>query len=251
MGSAEVPVTAAMVAAFVAIHLFVKRLRFIDITPRSKWLSFSGGVAVSYVFLHVLPDLAAHSTELSEQMGAEPVVAESIIYALSLAGLVAFYGLERRVKLSRADSRADGEGDRLEQDVLWLHVASYAVLNLLIGYLLLHREEGGAWALGLYFGAMALHFVTADYGMRKNHKHAYDSWGRWVISAAALAGWALGLAVTLATPVVAGLFAFVAGGIVLNVLKEELPEERQSYFLPFLIGVLLYAALVLIERVAL
>lgn len=251
MGSAEVLTTAAMVAAFVSIHLFIKRLRFIDVTPRSKWLSFSGGVAVSYIFLHVLPDLAAHSTELSEQMGAEPAVAESIVYALALTGLVAFYGLERRVKLSRADSREDGEGDQLGEGVLWLHVASYSVLNLLIGYLLLHREEGGAWALALYFGAMALHFVTADYGMRKDHKQAYDQWGRWVTSAAVLTGWALGLAVTLATPVIAGLFAFVAGGIVLNVLKEELPEERQSFFLPFLGGALVYAALVLVERVAL
>jgi hypothetical protein len=30
---------------------------------------------------------------------------------------------------------------------------------------------------------------------------------------------------------------------VLNVLKEELPEERQSRFLPFALGVVTYAAL--------
>jgi hypothetical protein len=39
------------------------------------------------------------------------------------------------------------------------------------------------------------------------------------------------------------LFAFVAGGVILNVLKEELPEERQSKFWAFALGAAIYAAL--------
>ena len=42
------------------------------------------------------------------------------------------------------------------------------------------------------------------------------------------------------------LFAFLAGGVVLNVLKEELPEDRQSRFLPFLLGAGGYALLLAI-----
>lgn len=248
MEISEVTITGAMVAVFAAIHLLIRRLRFIDTTPRSRWLSFCGGVAVSYVFLHILPDLGAHSAQLALSMDAPAIVAESLIYSLSLAGLAGFYGLERRAKISRARSRVKGEGDQVEGDVLWLHVAAYAAFNLLIGYLLLHREETGPWALGLYFGAMALHFVTADYGIRKDHRDAYDNWARWVLAAAVLAGWAGGLAVTLPQPAIAGLFALLAGSIVLSVLKEELPEERQSYFLPFLGGVVPYAGLVLVER---
>ena len=52
---------------------------------------------------------------------------------------------------------------------------------------------------------------------------------------------------TLAPLAIGGLFAFVGGAIVLVVLKEELPEERQSYFLPFFCGAALYAALALGE----
>lgn len=43
----------------------------------------------------------------------------------------------------------------------------------------------------------------------------------------------------------AALFAFLAGGVILNVLKEELPEERESRFSAFAGGALLYAALLL------
>jgi hypothetical protein len=41
------------------------------------------------------------------------------------------------------------------------------------------------------------------------------------------------------------LFSFLAGGVVLNVLKEELPEERKSNFWAFLFGVVFYAGLLL------
>ena len=41
------------------------------------------------------------------------------------------------------------------------------------------------------------------------------------------------------------LIAFLAGGIILNVLKEELPEERDSRFGAFAFGAAAYAILLL------
>jgi hypothetical protein len=45
---------------------------------------------------------------------------------------------------------------------------------------------------------------------------------------------------------VIALFSFLSGAIVLNVLKEELPEERKSRFLPFLAGAATYGALLVV-----
>lgn len=248
MGTGELTITAAMIAGFVAIHLSVNRLRFLDVTPRSRWLSFAGGVAVAYVFLHVLPDIGMHSREFASELGMDSMVAESVVYSLALAGLAVFYGLERAVKISRGKSRAAGEGDRIQNDVLYLHLVTYGAFNALVGYLLLHREESGTWALALFFVAMSLHFLTADFGMRQDHREAYDRLARWIISVAVVFGWILGLFMELPPVFIGCLFAFLAGGIILNVLKEELPEERQSYFLPFLLGVLLYTAVIMAER---
>jgi zinc transporter ZupT len=47
------------------------------------------------------------------------------------------------------------------------------------------------------------------------------------------------------SPAIALLFAFLAGGVILNVLKEELPEERQSRFWAFTLGAGFYAVLLL------
>jgi hypothetical protein len=43
------------------------------------------------------------------------------------------------------------------------------------------------------------------------------------------------------------LFAFLGGAIILNTLKEELPSERESRVLPFLLGAGAYAALLIAE----
>jgi zinc transporter ZupT len=53
----------------------------------------------------------------------------------------------------------------------------------------------------------------------------YRQVGRWILAAAILVGWALGSGIPLSEEAIAVLFAFLAGGLVLNVLKEELPED--------------------------
>ena len=63
-------------------------------------------------------------------------------------------------------------------------------------------------------------------------------------------GWATGLLVELPQLAIGCLFAFVGGGIILLVLKEELPEERRSRFVPFILGAGAYSLLVLAERTA-
>jgi len=67
-----------------------------------------------------------------------------------------------------------------------------------------------------------------------------------VLAAAVLAGRAVGLLFEVSEAALAVLFAFLAGGVVMNVLKEELPEERESRFWAFVLGAGLYAAVLLV-----
>lgn len=57
--------------------------------------------------------------------------------------------------------------------------------------------------------------------------------------------WGIGAAVRVHPAVVALLFAFLAGAVVLNVLKEELPEERRSNFWAFTAGAAAYSSILL------
>jgi hypothetical protein len=244
------PLTAAaLIAALVlaALHLLAGRLRFLGGTPRSIYLSLAGGVSVAYVFVHLLPELAEGQETVSRAAEGALDFAERHVYLLALAGLASFYGLERAAVVSRRRSRTAGETDATGPGVFWLHVGSFALYNALIGYLLLHRAgEESVQSLLVFTAAMGLHFVVNDYGLREHHKQMYDHVGRWILAAAILFGYALGLAVAIRPAALALLFALLAGGVVLNVLKEELPEERESRFWAFALGAGAYAALLLV-----
>ncbi|MBW4511528.1 MAG: hypothetical protein KME64_34230 [Scytonematopsis contorta HA4267-MV1] len=226
------------------VHLFSSKLRFVNV-PRSLWLSAAGGVSVAYVFVHILPELSKHQAVLRKAgKGIIPFV-EHHVYLLALVGLTVFYGLERIAKLSRLHRKQIGKPDMTSENVFWLHMVSFGFYNALIGYLLLHREEPGIISLLVFSAAMATHFVVNDFGLREHHQHIYDRIGRWMLAAAIIVGWVLGAGTQLNEAAIAVLFSFLAGGIVLNVLKEELPSERESCFWAFALGAGGYATLLL------
>lgn len=241
--------TFLVVLLFAAVHVFGKGMAFLRSRPRSAWLSIAGGISVAYVFVHLLPELSKHQETFRRKAGPGVLAGiERHIYLIALFGLAVFYGLDRLVRTSaRHQERAGGE-KRPSHGAFWLHLGSFAIYNVLIGYLLLHREEADLRGLAVYAAAMSLHFLVNDQGLREHHGGTYDRKGRWLLAGAPALGWVLGLAAQLPLLLVAALFAFLAGGVVLNVLKEELPEERESRFWAFALGAGAYAALLLATR---
>lgn len=235
------------VSLFVLVHVFGDRLTFLATTPRSIWLSAAGGVSVAYVFVHLLPELAEQQEVLRSGVSPTGILGaiESHAYLIALIGLVLFYGVERFAQVHGGRSgQATTEAPSL--GVFWLHLGSFAFYNVLIGYLLVHREDTDLRGLVIYAVAMSLHFLVNDQGLREQHGHVYHRYGRWLLAAAPVLGFVLGLVTTVAPLLLGSLFALLAGGVVLNVLKEELPEERQSRFLAFAGGAAFYASLLLL-----
>jgi len=235
----------AFAASLALVHVVGPRLTFLDKMRRRRWLSFASGTSVAYIFIHLLPELAAGQRALVESGVPFDGILKAHVWLVALAGLVAFFGLERAAKCSRRSSRERGGDDRTGHQVFWLHIMSFAVYNVLIGYLLLHRPESGLSAMFLFWLAMLLHFVVNDYALRDHHSEDYRRVGRWVLALAVMAGWMLGEALEISESAVMVLLAFIGGGVVLNVLKEELPEERDSSFGFFAAGATAYTVVLL------
>ncbi|WP_246318928.1 hypothetical protein [Peteryoungia desertarenae] len=238
-----------IVFVFAAIHLFGWRIRSLQAQPRSRWLSLGGGVSVAYVFVHLLPELASHQGRFEEIVdGQAGLIAEieSHTYLIALLGLVVFYGLDRLALRTKPEADTASGSPSLQDDgAFWLHLWSFALYNSLIAYLLLHREEDDLRGLIIYGFAMSLHFLVNDQGLRHSHGALYDHRGRWLLAVSPFLGFGLGIFVTIPELAISALFAFLAGSIVMNVIKEELPKERDSRFLAFVSGALGYAALLL------
>lgn len=261
MSAASIPLWAGIAAAILLaiVHIAVPAMRFLEGTPRSAWLSIAGGVAVAYVFIHLLPELAHGEESITRAVKAGSIsgfgFAEHHVYMVALLGLATFYGLERLAKSSRGaenttapgtgSGRASPPGTETSRTVFWIHILSFGIYNALIGYLLLHLERQTMSALIFFAVAMALHFVVTDFGLNEDDKEQYRRIGRWVLVVAVFVGLVIGALTQLSDIAIAVLVAFLAGGVILNVLKEEVPSERRSRFWAFALGMAGYAALLL------
>src|SRR5690606_34866878 len=143
------------VTGLAAVHVFAGKLRFLEGTPRSAWLSVAAGISVAYVFLYLLPELAARQSSLQEAADGFFSFVEHHAYVAALAGLTTFYGLERASKAFRRRAEHGSPHDQ-GTGIFWTHMLLLAFYNMLIGYLLA-KHTGTAGDLVFFVIAMALH----------------------------------------------------------------------------------------------
>jgi len=258
-GELSVPqsVVGALLLAVVlaALHLLAPRIRKLPFVPERATGSFAGGLAVAYVFLHLLPELAegnqAIGEALDDVMAPSPLL-DLAIFLVALAGFTAFYGLERLAAAHGEGPRPGNEQAAQPPDhpsphsrgVYALHLGSFLVYNALITYTMALRLRTGVDFALLFTVAMGLHFVLTDRGLEEHYPRRFDARGRLSLAGALVVGWAVAaIFAPSSTLVVALLTALLGGSILLNVFKEEIPSDRGSSFGWFLTGLVLYAAL--------
>lgn len=220
------------------LHFTSKYITFIKDSPRSKFLSLAGGIAVSYVFVDLLPQVTKQQKVMEDatnEIGLKAL--ENHAFVVSLIGLVFFYGLQALVRKSK------NKGEMVKKKVFWIHITSFSIYNALVGYLLIREQYKNLWGMFFYFAALAVHFIINDHSLRSHHPEVYDRYGRWIVSVAILIGWIIGYVTKVNELVISLLLALLAGGMVLNVLKEELPKEKEGSFGAFTIGVIAYTIL--------
>ncbi len=228
------------------VHLVGGRFSFLEIEPRSRWLSAAGGVTVAFVFLFLLPELADFGQVLlaHHELG----LVEELIYLTAAGGVVLFYGLEHLAFHARPHhQKADPDEPPFGHDyVFWVHMAWYALYNTIIGVLLSYGAQETIAGLSIYGLAMAIHFAVIDATMRNHHRHVYRATGRWLLAIAILVGWAVGAFLSIPSFVLALITAFLVGAMLVNAVKDELPSGKETRFTPFLVGALISAALLML-----
>ncbi len=235
--------TLLVAAGLGAVHIFGDRIASALSDSHDRWLSVGGGTTVAFIFLYLLPELDYFRRILEEHPATQQI--DRLLYLSMLGGVIVYYGLEHLgYRVRRPMSDDDTDDSPIGHDyVFWLHMGWYALYNVIIGALLLYGEQETVHGLVLYGVAIAIHFSTVDASMRRHHRHVYHTTGRWVLAMTVVAGWGLGFVLPLSTAAIAGAMAFVAGGLLINAVKDELPSSRRARFFPFVGGVLLFGTL--------
>lgn len=232
----------AVAVLFALIHLFIYKIKVFAILPRTRFLSLGGGIAAAYVFMHLLPELFQRMNDLEGFFGNLPVDNHQGVFFVALLGLTSFYGLEKfSITKHIMNPRGEEKNKNWSAGVYWSHLFIFAFYNWIIGILLHERETQNWSSLAATAFALGAHFFVTDHALLENHRKDFLKSGRWVLAAAMLSGWLIGFKTPPPTHWISLLFSFLIGGIIMNVIKEELPQEKNSHFGSFMAGVLFYS----------
>jgi hypothetical protein len=224
-----------LASAFVLSRYFRKYTLQIE----RRWHALSAGVVVAYVFVNIMPELEEHRSTVAGTAFGAWLDVEKRIYLWALAGFVAFAGLARL--------RTSPANDPHQAALFYAGVISgYSLYNLLIGYLLVRREDESGASLALYVLAMGLHLFMTDGELAEQFEERYQPLGRMILIFSLLLGWGLGRSAAFRPSLTSRLFAFLAGGVLITSVHAELRAERGTRFWWFVGGAAAYSTILLL-----
>ena len=195
-----------------------------------RWSSVGGGAGLAYVFVHLLPELASGGSELSKARGLidyvpAPLV-EALLFLIALLGVLVVFSLNVLMK----------QRDDAPPLAVWLQLSSFAAINYLYAYSLPSLITTGIGYGVLFTVAISAHVLLMDRYAAAHHPQRFRRRNRWIGSAALVLGLLHALvfhpvdALTLAMAT-----AFLGGGLLMAVFRDELPDARQAR-LPWLLA---------------
>ncbi len=221
--------------AFIMIHLLANQVIPSDRIKKLKWFSFSGGLAVSYVFVYVLPTL--HKEQILVKKYGDYFTMESELYFIGLIGVLIFYGIQKVVRKAQKNNKTNKA-----RALFWLQILFFGMYNALVAYTVISHNVSGVQAV-FYGLAVGLHFVAVAHDLWREYADIYNHVGRYVLAIGILVGWFMGMKLNLSPFMESVIFAFISGAMILNVLKYELPPDDEAHFPTFTIGVISYTAI--------
>jgi hypothetical protein len=202
-----------VVAALIALAcIVVAEPRLLGRAWPETLLSAGAGIGISYVVLHLLPELARGVGTFSDGLTADLPTAEVLVYGLVLVGILGTLAL-RAVQKGR-HGLAPHPRVRLLQP---------ALSALIVGYLLAVRDDPDIQPVLVFGLAIGLHVVLNAHALATK----LDSpLGGLALAGAIAAGYLLGTVAEAPEVWVAGITALLAGGVMTRTIHELLDEER-------------------------
>jgi len=215
------------------IHLIVVYFSRLSTYKQKIITSIGGGISLSYVFLHLMPELATSSFEKSKYLINDNYIINPKIFEFSIF-FVAFLGL---LCLFLVDTLCE-TSNKKPQISFNLHLFYNFAVNFIYSFTLSEIVKEGLIYSILFTLTLSSHIFASDRIIIERHEKLYKRKYKWYGFFAIY----LGLLSSLFFNIQNSLFsdyalAFFSGGILLNAFLEELPKKSLINIKWFLLSV--------------
>ncbi|MEK4920604.1 hypothetical protein MKX78_01570 [Cytobacillus sp. FSL R5-0569] len=220
----------SIIIGVILIFIQLFALRIIKWLPmkEQKILSLSGGVAIAYVFVYILPSMHEEQDKLGGTLAID-----SELYFLGLIGLIVYYSVYKFAKSTKAQ--------KMNQNAAYFVQATFfAIYTFMVSYIVFSSDVHSGEAL-FYGLAIGLHFIGISYHIGKENEDIHHQYGRFLFAIATLIGALAGSMGPTTGLFVHSIIAFSSGAMIFNVISKELPEEDYAHLPTFLLASLLYS----------
>lgn len=232
----------------VAVHLVAGSVDRWRGRKAEIFLSAASGVTVAYVVMQLLPSLSRSDAILRPLASQILPFFERHGYFLAVLGIVVFYANSNQIAASRTESRLSGGADRADRRSFITSMVVMVAFNMMVAYSLADPEDPQVQPIVLFVVAMGLYYLVADATLHSNYQDDYRLYGRWILSAALLLGWAMGTYVTIDAFALSTFVAFFSGGVLANTLGSSLRPGPGARVWAFSVGAVAYGVLLMALR---
>ena len=206
-------------ADYVTEHIYSKKVR-----ANQKLISFSAGIAISYIILNLFPEISTYS-----------LIDGKKIFLYALLGFVSLNMVEQYVS----------KGLQIKNPTSYhknIHVIYFFVYNIFIGIVLVSFALEGLTQTLLFFVPFLLYIIVEilpqEFGFKSSIFKVF-------YSMAPLFGALVGISyIDFTTSFFGELIAFITGTLLYIVIRESLPSDKAEKPLYFMIGILFYKLII-------
>jgi hypothetical protein len=189
-----------------------------------KFISFSAGVSVAYLFLSLLPEIYSGAININR-----------MLFLSVLFGFGFFHIIEKYI-------RQNFHGNKLRKEHHMVHSVISFVYFFAVGFILVKVTESSVVSGVLLFIPVLLHIIIDSLPRRVTKKHHIKIFG----ASSAFLG---AIAATFINPGVMvnlSLLGVVGGALLYTVIRESLPREREGRPMYFITGLLLFTIIIMV-----
>ncbi len=209
------------------VHYFSDKIHLAHGIHRMKTMSFTAGIFITYVFLHLFPSL---------YQGDLFLIRLSLIFVL--IGFALFHVIEKYIY-------QHASGRELKKDLKTSHSFAFFFYHFTIGIVLVNLIRTDLISGMLLFIPVFSYTAISSVSMKEIHEIVTGrKTAKFLLSISTLLGVLLATYIEIPSLLYYALFGFVVGTLLYIIILEALPKEKEGDPRFFIAGIALYTILI-------